>query len=229
MDELKKNTEILEELRKAGVITDQEYETKIAQLAEPQGASAHEEPPSFQPINYEELRKLEDILHEGLINKTDYQKKAAQMIGISSDASAIPPRSTGLIGWIKSNVAASLVIAALAVALAIVGSMYAGLQNEVNTLNTTIKSKDDIISSLERQKKDLEGYKTAVSDFYLDSAVMVIEGDNKHYHRYNCPSFPDEYRYLLYNIDAAVDQGYSKCPTCYDYTAYDYCVKFFED
>ena len=134
--------------------------------------------------------------------------------------------------WLKNNKIASLISLFLAVALIIVGSLYAKSSSEIATLNSSVQSKDSIIASLEKQKSSLQGYEEAVKEFYIYGAVIAVEGDNKYYHRYNCPDTnmsEGGFSFLVFNENQAVNAGYKKCPTCFGYSDDEYCEKYIEN
>lgn len=54
-----------------------------------------------------------------------------------------------------------------------------------------------------------------VAAFYLNHAGLTVDGDDKYYHRVDCPTFEDKYSYLMYNIEAAKSEGYIECPICF--------------
>ena len=179
------------------------------------------------------LAEFSNLLDEGLISQEDFEalknkkKKEADVTSVESTEPAASTNETpNATGFIKKNLVFLIIIAVLVAALGVMGSKLAATQNEINDLNKTISDRDSTISWYKKQESKLKVYKTAVLDFYLDNAVMVIEGDN-HYHRYNCPTFPNNYRYYLYNIDAAKANGHTKCPTCFGYSDEGYCESNF--
>ena len=220
----------LKELLALGVITQEEYDAKIDQIS-----SATEpvvETPKLE-IDYDELKKADDLYKEGVINEEEFKQEVANIVGLNNTA-ASPQNAEekgGIISWAKKNIAAVIVIALLAAALAAIGPKYATMQSEITSLNNkieeqskTIDEKVATISSLTNQKIELGKYKSAVLDFYLDHAVLTIEG-NSYYHRYGCPTLPDRYSYRLFNVESAKGQGYIQCPTCFGPSQEAYCEK----
>lgn len=224
MEDNNKNTEkdlkALEELRDLGVLTQDEFDAKVAQMNPPQKTTVPDEAKAVKSIDYDELKKLENLLNEGLINEEDYEKKATSMLGFRGNH-ASEPTGNGLSGWIKRNVIATVMIAILAVGVAVTGTLLATQYSNVEALQKSLRAKNATIAGLEDTKDRLLGYKAVVDYFYLDSAVLTTEND-RYYHRYNCPTLPDQYTYWLYNVEAAEDHGYSKCPDCFKYSKEDY-------
>lgn len=220
----------LKELLESGIITDKEYEAMVAKIDAADGKKEDQSTPAHKPIDYDELKKLEKLRDEGLINDSDYNLKAADILGISQ----MPQSSnteTGFVSWVKRNIVVAAIIVLLAGALAFIGPQYANMQSTINDLNSTIESKESTITSLRNDKNRLEGYKDAVVDFYIYGTVVAVENDKKYYHRYNCPTTnmsQGGFRFLAFNEGQAEAAGYSKCPTCFGYSDEEYCKKYIE-
>ena len=221
----------LMELLESGIITDKEYEAMVAKIDAANGTTEGQNISAHNPIDYDELKKLEGLHNEGLINDSDYNLKAADILGISNVTQASEAGEAGIVNWLKRNIIAAVIIILLAGALAFVGSQYAGMQGKINELNSTIESKESTITSLRNENNSLEGYKAAIEEFYIYGTVVAVENDKKYYHRYNCPETnmsQGGFRYLAFNENQAEAAGYSKCPTCFGYSDEEYCKKYIE-
>lgn len=220
------NIKALKDLLETGVISQEEYEAKVEQISSAKKTAIELQK---KEIDYDELKKADDLYKDGVISEDEFTQKAAQIIGLNNDAVSKlgVEEKGGIISWAKKNIAAVVVIALLAAALAVIGPQYGTMQSEIDNLNKTIDEKSSTISSLTSQKLKLQKYKDVVLDFYLDNAVLVRVGDSTYYHRYQCSTFPYEYRYMLYNIDNAKGQGYKQCPECFGTSGETYCESHF--
>lgn len=231
VDELRKLKTLLDE----GVISKDEFiEARNNML---NGSS--EEPK--EQLNPNELEKgTKDEKTEGSswekqdLNKADVLEVDSK----SADAETENEnnRSQGkLTQYLKNNVALLLIIVALAGTLCFIGIDYAGKQSEINNLKEQLDKANTKVSDAESEKwkykNKAEKYEDALKEFYLDNAVVVIEGDSKYYHRYGCPNTVmgrgGEYRYNVFNVDLAKMQGHSKCPVCFGEDADTYMNKNF--
>lgn len=221
----------LKELLESEIITQEEYDAKMKQLS---AQNSNQESPEEEERAWVDLDALKNLDS----NNDPSQLKNSEGNTIIDGTSA--EMKTNLTGfsfgdWIKRNLVATVIIALLLGALALVVPQFLTSQDKINKLTaeneklqSSIESKDSTISSLTSQKNRLEGYEAVVKYFYLDSAVMVIEGGGNIYHRYGCPKLPSQYTYWLYNIDSAIDRGYRQCPTCFGQSIDDFCKAHIE-
>lgn len=182
-------------------------------------------------LDYDRLKQLESLLDDGVIEQEEYDKKVLQMVQKKSNKEEPDSEKTDSSGSLhqenkedKQNTKSNIIIVAL-IALALIASV---LGYQLYTVSEELKDKDNRIESLQSEITSLRGYRSAVKDFYLDSAVMVIEGGGRVYHRYGCPEIPNTYSYWLYNVDAARESGYRECPTCFGDSADVFCKKHIE-
>lgn len=63
----------------------------------------------------------------------------------------------------------------------------------------------------QRDNRELE----ADIDYIYSNICIQREGDNVHYHKFNCDTLGDSFRYMPCSIDRAEDQGLSACPICF--------------
>ena len=156
-------------------------------------------------IDHEQLKVLESLLADGVIDQEEYNSKAMSLCGIhhTSDGQAVNNNNKT-----ANN---SLYILILVVIIALTAALaYMGTQNE-----QLLEENEQATRKYEHAQERANKYLSAIKNDYLDSAVLVIEGDATHYHRYNCPDFPANYKFWIYNSEAAVDRGYIECPTCF--------------
>ena len=184
----------LKQLLEAGVITPEEYNDKVN--------------------NIEINMQLKELLEAGVITQEEYDSK------IDKQKSSIKGSKAdfALENTVKQGNTA-----------AVSGLAPTGYQNDVvfeNNSNTT-KAPIVVLGIIiafaigigvgmlfsDSSSKDSAYY--AVEDFYLDGAVLVLEDDDIYYHRYNCPTLPDNYSFWCYNNEAAEGEGYLPCPTCF--------------
>jgi len=213
---MENNLEILKELLETGVITQEEYDAKIKQLTALEKKTEVTDRPLHGTIDYDELKKLEELKREGIVDQVEFSKIATQLCGITLDQdnseTSSPERSIG--GWLKRNVIALIAIVALLGALGFMGSKL----NAIQTENATLKS--DLESAKHNERYNYNQYlkakksQDAVKDFYLDNAVITSEHDN-YYHRYRCSRLDSVDSFWIYNSEAAKGKGYTKCPTCF--------------
>ena len=172
----------------------------------------------FKTIDYSELKKLESLLNDEVIDQEEYNKKVAQMCSVGSEESA--NQSSDLI----KHFLMFAVIVAFCAAFAIFIYTSNQPQQERDYANVSQHTYDRVLN----ERNMLQGYKDAVRDFYLDNAVLVIEDGGNIYHRYGCPNIPEEYSYMLYNTENAKGMGYKECSTCFGMSQEDFCTKYIE-
>lgn len=90
----------------------------------------------------------------------------------------------------------------------------------------TINHQNDRIKEIKESCEASSSYSLAAIQ-YMESAVIVKDGDDEHYHRMNCPQLGVEYEYLAFNIEAAEGMGYSECPICFELSMNDYIKTYF--
>lgn len=115
------------------------------------------------------------------------------------------------------------------VCVALVGIMiYMSVShnNEMVKTRERIAELNEYENDLSTNNKVLYGYKQEVLDFYLNNAVLITE-DSNYYHRAECPKLGKKYTYWIYNIEAARDEGYKKCPFCFKIDKEEYVEKYF--
>ena len=140
---------------------------------------------------------------------------------------------------VVKGVLASLLAVAM-IAIAVMGYFLYDMSNQLSTsnANTTIKSNrvsglEDEIAELENEVADLKNdknellhYKNAAKQ-YDEYAVIVVPAVDHYYHRINCSHLPDSYEYWTYNVDAAAQEGYTRCPDCLPANFDDYVQTHF--
>lgn len=175
-------------------------------------------------IDYDNLKRLESLLDDGVIDQSEYEEKVRQVVFSDTENTTEKQASNMAVGSDKSKILLFAVIALVVLSI-VLGVQLATYSTQLQEANDKYASKTQ---ELNAEIDDLRGYKTAVRDFYLDSAVLVIEGGGNVYHRYGCPEIPMVYTYWLYNVDAARDHGYRECSTCFGDSADAYCKKHIE-
>lgn len=216
------NIELLKELLETDVITQEEFDAKVKRLSE-------QENKERKNIDYDELRNLEELRSNGVLNEEEYTKKVAQLCNISFSEQQ-PNNSTNgnrsLAQWLKKNAIAIVVIAVLIGALGFIGSKLSAVQAE----NTTLQSDLETAKHNERYNHNqfLKAKKSedAVRDFYLDYAVITSEKD-KYYHRYGCSRIQSVEYFWINNPEAVKEDGYTECPTCFGSDAETYINNHF--
>lgn len=91
---------------------------------------------------------------------------------------------------------------------------------------TTISHQNARIEKLKEACENSSLYGFAAIQ-YMETAVVVKDGDNEYYHRMNCPQLGVDYEYLVFNIEAAKGRGYSECPICFELNTDDYIKTYF--
>ena len=213
---MENNIEILKELLETGVITQEEYDAKIQQLTSLEEKTGVTDRPLQGTIDYDELKKLEDLKREGIVDQVEFSKIATQLCGITLDQDNYEKPSTerSIGGWLKRNVIALIAIVALLGALGVMGSKLNAIQTENATLKSNLESAKHNESYNYNQYLKAKKSEDAVKDFYLDYAVITSEHDN-YYHRYMCSRLNSVDSIWIYNPEAAKDKGFTKCPTCF--------------
>lgn len=131
--------------------------------------------------------------------------------------------NTALTGsWIKRNIIAVIVIALLVGALGVLGLQVGKIKSENTKLQEDLASTKQKYDSMSASYYSTKKAESVLIDDYLDEAVVVRVGDNKYYHRLNCPTFPNSYSYHFLIPLAAQSEGYSKCTKCFDVPAKQY-------
>jgi len=205
----------------------------------------------MQNNSIEEIRQLEILFEDGVIDSDEFNNKVIQICKSENEdpVGMISESNTGEQKPKKGKNTAVTILSVLLVIL-IGTSGYLGYQyysqsteiaalekqnEEINAKNDKLtKEKKSMVSKEKYQEQvdkvnELLGYKHAVIGFYLDGTVIVFEGDNTYYHRYNCPRIPSRYTYWAYNPEAAIDRGFTKCPVCFNYSVVDYCKRYIEE
>lgn len=118
----------------------------------------------------------------------------------------------------KSNL--SIVLGIICVLL-IGGGVYSFYQNQ--QLKTELSDANYTYDLLSSRYSEVTKYK-GIAKFYLDNAVIVKSGSNL-YHRMECPKLGSEYRYRIYNTEAAKGNGFKKCTYCFGMSAEEYADK----
>ena len=115
------------------------------------------------------------------------------------------------INWAKILNIKIIVPAILSVLLAL--SLFSNIMQaiEVNEYQELIREKEDLISSL--IDAGFEDWSNL--QFYEEYVVFVSDDGTNRYHKYGCSKFDDAY-FWAFNVDAAIDKGYTPCPHCID-------------
>lgn len=113
-----------------------------------------------------------------------------------------------------------------AVMLAAMIFMSVSHNNEMTEKQAKIRTLKESEEDMRDSVSTLNAYKQEVLDFYLDNAVLVVE-NGKYYHRAECPRLGNEYEYWIYNSEAAISEGYSKCPFCFSKDKEEYAEEYF--
>lgn len=106
-------------------------------------------------------------------------------------------------------------IAAMSILSGILLITVIALSYNLFSANTEESGSIKHIQELQKEIRTLEPYKAAAEE-YDEYAVIVVPDVDNHYHRIRCSRLPDEYEYWTYNVEAAKEDGYSKCPDCID-------------
>lgn len=162
-------------------------------------------------IDYDELQKLERLLEDEVINQDEYNAKIASICNISVNNDTIYEGKNAL-----------PIIMGFIIAILICVSVNFGIES--NNLRVENSRLQDRIHNLSLKNMDTS---LALKLYYMDTAVLVVKGDNAYYHRYNCPDLGSNYDFWMYNVEAARGMGYKECPTCFSYSQDSYIDKFF--
>ena len=103
------------------------------------------------------------------------------------------------------------------------------LAKDNEKLTAEVKSSAEKYQEKIKENAALGGYKSAVTGFYLDNAVIVLESDQDHYHRFGCPDIPASGSFWIFNSEAAIGYGCTECPTCHALSADEFCKKYIEN
>lgn len=120
----------------------------------------------------------------------------------------------------------SITVIALALVIATVSTLcvlqYVSTQEltyEINDLKKQVKNKQSTIDSLEDRVDSLQSQvrdNSELVDFVDRYVVFVEDNGTKYYHKYGCVFLWDNEPFWAFNIDAAKDNGYRRCPLCHD-------------
>ena len=99
---------------------------------------------------------------------------------------------------------------------------YDKIKSENTKLQEDLASTKQKYDSMSASYYSTKKAESVLIDDYLDEAVVVRVGDDKYYHRLNCPTFPNSYSYHFLIPLAAQSEGYSKCTKCFDVPAKQY-------
>ena len=105
------------------------------------------------------------------------------------------------------------------------------LESENAKLTKEVQQAAERLQDKIKENAALSGYKNVVAGFYLDNAVVVLENDQEHYHRFGCPEIPTSagYSFWVFNSEAAIGYGCEACPTCHADSADEFCKKYIEN
>lgn len=87
-------------------------------------------------------------------------------------------------------------------------------RNDLDNNNVFWKGRAEV---LQEENEDLEKQLNEYEDLvnFIDDYVVFVEDDGSNqYHKYECYKFTGDY-FWAYNIEAAEDYGYKKCPICH--------------
>ena len=107
-------------------------------------------------------------------------------------------------------------------ALGVLGLQVGKIKSENTKLQEDLASTKQKYDSMSASYYSTKKAESVLIDDYLDEAVVVRVGDDKYYHRLNCPTFPNSYSYHFLIPLAAQSEGYSKCTKCFDVPAKQY-------
>ena len=195
----------LKQLLEAGVITPEEYNGKVN--------------------NIEINMQLKDLLEAGVITQEEYDSKLENQKDVKKDATlnaSVVNRMNRETAVTRPTIAGSesqteFVIEksndskATNISLIVLGVLLAFAIG----IGVGVACSDRGYDVDEETFYEYESSYNALYDFYLDSAVLVREGDGTYYHRYGCSTFPEEYSYWCYNVETAKQKGFIPCPTCF--------------
>lgn len=114
----------------------------------------------------------------------------------------------------------NLILCIIALIGSIIGNIYQSNLNQSLTLDV-INLQNDYSETIEfknRYKSSLYDLKNSYSEmikeynFYHNYAVIVFEND-PYYHTYDCDHVDDN-SFWIYNVEAAISEGYQPCPYC---------------
>ncbi len=109
-------------------------------------------------------------------------------------------------------------------------SSISSLDSQISQLNTTIASKEQIITD---QKESIASLTQSIDEWdsdyndilpksqFMDDFVVVVSDDgSNYYHKYGCDNYDcdnlDISSFWVYNVENAIGQGYAPCPYCVD-------------
>lgn len=140
----------------------------------------------------------------------------------------------------RSKLLVPVCVLAVLLLLSLGGNGYQYLRDnsrsaQIQVLNTQLKDADTEIAVLENRAENMEenrdyyrnlAYERGLeadenkiaTDFFYSHIAFVLDDGTNLYHSYCCPYVQDQgtFTYWAFNIDAAVDYGYSPCPLCKD-------------
>ena len=108
-------------------------------------------------------------------------------------------------------------VAELSASITELNSSIASQDASIEKLNKTVSDQKSTISSLKSNISSLESKQWETKwelDFYEKYAAIVPDDGSRKYHVYTCPDC-DTSSFWIYNVEAAIDNGYRPCSKCH--------------
>ncbi len=112
----------------------------------------------------------------------------------------------------RAGKAGYIVALSITAVLLIVSGVFAVIKNnELNDAYARIDTLQTRVSSLETRVNDYQD-KASFVDEYI---AIVVEGDDRYYHTYDCKAYQQCEYFWIYGINDAEYYGYEPCPECH--------------